>query len=240
MRFERFLLGAALLAGAHVAGAQSSTRGVTGYVTLASGYWKHGLSQNDGPTLQLGVDYEHPTGLFVGGSATNVEFEREYSAYQPRSVEASAYLGYHRRYEQWSWTASLGAYAYPGTAIDYDYRALNGSVGFRDRVFYTVSYSDSYYARDRSAVDQEVSFAWPLRGQVEIGGGVGRFSLAGTGLDIAYWNLGASKLVGRVAFDLRYYDGDYDYLSYFGDPDANRYVLSVSYALRRNRRNALR
>ncbi len=50
-------------------------------------------------------------------------------------------------------------------------------------------------------------------------------------LDVTYWNVGVSKLVRRVAFDLRYYDSDYPGLSYFGDPDANHFVLSLSYAL---------
>ena len=36
----------------------------------------------------------------------------------------------------------------------------------------------------------------------------------------------------KFAVDLRYYDGDYAWQSYYGDPDANHYVLSVSYGLR--------
>ena len=37
-----------------------------------------------------------------------------------------------------------------------------------------------------------------------------------------------------MALDLRYYDGNYDYSNYLGDPNAQNYVLSVSYALKRN------
>ena len=51
--------------------------------------------------------------------------------------------------------------------------------------------------------------------------------------EIEHWNIGVSKLIGRMALDLRYYDGDYSWRNYLGDPDAERYVLSASYALRR-------
>ncbi len=116
--------------------------------------------------------------------------------------------------------------------MNYDYDELSATFGFRDRVFYTASYSDSYYAGPHSALDQEVSIAFPLRGNVEVGATLGKFSIAGGALDLTHWNFGVSKLVRRVSFDLRYYDGNYPGLSYYGDPDANHYVLSISYALR--------
>ena len=150
-----------------------------------------------------------------------------------RDVETSAYVGYHRRREQWSWTASLGRYFYPG-ADGYDYDEVSASVGFRDRVFYTASYNDEYYARGASALNQEVSVAFPLPGDIEIGGAVGYFDVSG-GPKITHWNVGVSKLVGRMALDLRYYDGNYEWRNYLGDPDADNYVLSVSYALRGKR-----
>ena len=75
--------------------------------------------------------------------------------------------------------------------------------------------------------------AYPLPGNFEIGAALGYFDVSG-GPQITHWNLGASKLVGRMAIDLRYYDGDYVTRYYLGDPDTDHYVLSVSYALRRN------
>ena len=46
-----------------------------------------------------------------------------------------------------------------------------------------------------------------------------------------HWNLGVSKVVRRIVFDLRYYESTYDYPGLLGDP-TSQYVLSVSYALR--------
>ena len=89
-----------------------------------------------------------------------------------------------------------------------------------------------YYGTPRSSLNQELSFTFPLRANVELGAAVGQFNVAEGGPDITHWNVGVSKLIRRVAVDLRYYDGNYEWASYYGDPDANHYVVSVSYALR--------
>ena len=43
-----------------------------------------------------------------------------------------------------------------------------------------------------------------------------------------------------MAIDLRYYDGNYEYRNYLGDPRAENYVLSVSSALKRKSGGASR
>ena len=212
------------------ASAQAPESELNGYVTLSSGYWRHGLSQSDGATLQLGIDYQHYTGFFAYARAMNVEYPQNYPG-QTRDIETSAYVGYHDRGDRWSWTVSVGRYMYPD-ASDYDYGEWSASVGFRDRVFYSASYNDEYYARGTSALNQEISFAFPLPANFEIGGAVGYFDIS-QGASITHWNVGASKLVGRMAIDLRYYDGNYEYRNYLGDPSADNYVLSVSSALKR-------
>jgi uncharacterized protein (TIGR02001 family) len=229
--FVRFLLTLAACVAAPLAAAQQAGPNLNGYATLATAYWKRGFSQNNGTSAQLGIDFEHHTGFYVGAWAANIDFEREYSADEPRRFEADIYAGYHKRHEQWSWNVGLGHYLYPGTAINYDYNELSATFGFRDRLFYTAAYSDSYYGGPRSSLNQEVSLAYPLRGNVEIGGAVGKFRIDGGVLDVTYWNVGVSKLVRRLAIDLRYYDSNYQWLSYWGDPNRNHFVLSVSYAL---------
>lgn len=211
--------------------AQGPEPRTSGYVTLGSGYWRHGLVQNDGGSLTLGVDHERPSGLFAYARATNVDFDVEYYGVE-RDVEVSAYVGYHERSERWSWTASAGRYAYPGTHGAYDYTELSVNVGWRDRLFYTTSYAPDYYGRPGSALNQEIAFAIPLRGDVEIGGAVGYFDIARGNVEVAHWNLGASKLVGPLAVDLRYYHGDYATGGFLGGAIDAQTVLSVSYALR--------
>src|SRR5262245_11678848 len=180
MRFGVAVSALALLAAAAPAAAQTESSGVNGYVTLASGYWSHGLPHNDGLTLQLGVDYQHPSGWFAGGWAANIDYDVEWSYDEPREIESNVYGGYHRRPPDWSWTAMLGHYYYPDTAISYDYDELSATFGFRDRVFYSASYSDEYYGFWDSSLNQEISFALPLRGDFEIGGALGHFAVSKT------------------------------------------------------------
>ena len=216
---------------APLAFAQQSAPHLNGYVTLATAYWKRGFAQNVGASAQAGIDFEHRTGFYAGGWVANVDFAREYNWDRPRHLETDIYAGYHKRQEQWSWNVGLGHYLYPGTAINYDYNELSATFGFRDRLFYTAAYSDSYYGGARSSLNHEVSLVYPLRGNLEIGGAVGKFRINGGVLDVTYWNIGVSKLVRRAAIDLRYYDSNYQWLSYWGDPNTNHFVLSVSYAL---------
>lgn len=226
-----FAAAAAAIAAAQPARAQRVGPDLNGYVTLGSGSWSRGVSQNDGPSLQLGIDWQHQSGLFVGAWATNVDFAVDYSHDRPRRVETDAYVGYHDRSERWSWTTTLGRYRYPGAAWSYDYDELSATVGYRERVFYTASYSDDFYGWGRHALNQELAFALPLRGDVEIGATLGRFALESTGVDYTHWNVGVSKIVRRVVVDLRYYGSGLDQVGYLGDPDARHYVLSVSYGL---------
>jgi uncharacterized protein (TIGR02001 family) len=222
----------ALAFGAGHAAAQDAGPSLNGYLTLGNGYWSRGLSQNDGLSVRAGIDYQLQGGWFAGAWAGNVDYAVEYSYEQPRDLEVDVYGGYHRRGQDWSWTVTLGRYLYPDTAIPYDYDELSGTVGFRDRVFYTASYSDEFYGLTKAALNQELSFALPLRGDVEIGAAIGHFDLATSDVDYSHWNLGVSKLVRRVVLDLRYYDSGYEWVGWLGDPDANHYVFSVSYALR--------
>ena len=213
------------------AAAQDGAPSLNGYVTLANGYWNRGLSQNDGLSLQLGVDYQQKRGWFVGAWAANVDYAADAAWAKPREIESEVYGGYHRRSEDWSWTLMLGRYYYPNTSVSYDWNEFSATVGFRDRVYYTAAYTDQFYGLWRSALNQELSFALPLRGDFEIGGALGHFELASTGVDYTHWNFGVSKVVHRLAIDLRYYESGYDYVGLFGDP-SSQYVLSVSYAVR--------
>jgi len=227
----RSLLALALCTAAPYAFAQQPAPNVNGYLTLSTAYWKRGLAQNQGPSAQAGIDYEHRNGFYAGGWLANVDFAREYNQDEPRRIEADIYAGYHKRQQQWSWNVGLGHYVYPGTAVNYDYNEVSATFGIRERFFYTAAYADSYYGLWRSSLNHEVSLAFPLRGNFEIGAAVGKFKVGGDVLDLTYWNVGVSKLVRRLAIDLRYYDGNYPSVSYFGDPNANKLVLSLSYAL---------
>jgi uncharacterized protein (TIGR02001 family) len=212
--------------------AQAPTPNLNSYVTVASGYWRRGLAQNDGSSVQVGLDYGHHSGWFAGVQAANVDYEAEQGRLDARDIELDGYVGYHGRARAWSWTATLARYVYPGAAGDYDYSEIGAGVGFRERVFYNASYSRGL-ASGFATLNHELSLAWPVLGGVEIGATVGRFDFELVPADFTHWNVGASKIWRRLVIDLRYHDNDYGRSTALGDAVGNGYVLSATYALRR-------
>ena len=190
----RVLLSSIALAATSAAAVAQDSPSLNGYVTLSNGYWNRGLSQNDGLSVQLGIDYQQKAGWFVGAWAANIEYAIEDDWAEPRKVESEIYGGYHKRSGNWSWTAMLGRYFYPSTAISYDWNELSATVGWRDRLFYTAAYTDRYYGIWRSSLSQELSFSQPLRGNFEIGGTLGHVEIEATPIDYTHWNLGVSKV----------------------------------------------
>jgi uncharacterized protein (TIGR02001 family) len=228
----------ALLAGSAGAYAQSAARGLNGYVTLANGYWNRGLSQNDdGLALQVGLDYQHRSGLFVGGTLADVDYSVPDPRGDGREAEMDVYLGFHRRNADWAWTFTLGQYSYPDSTNTYGYTEASASVGFRDRVFFSTTYSDDFFSLQRSAWNSELGTAFPLAGNFELSAAVGYFDVEmGSNNEYTHWNVGISKVARRVVLDLRYYDTDFDRLTPLGNPHSE-YVLSMSYAFRGTRMN---
>lgn len=214
--------------------AQGAATGVRGYVTLATGYWDRGVSHNDGGLVaQAGADYQHVSGFFAGAAVADVDYAEYGSRGDARELELDAYLGYHRRNTAWSWTLTLGRYLYPGVDSRYEYGEVAASVGFRDRLFFSTSYADDYYSLGRSAWNSEVALSFPLPGSFEVSAALGRFDLdLVSGTRFTHWNAGISKVLGPVALDLRYYQTRYEFATVIGDPDADQYVLSMSYGFR--------
>lgn len=216
------------------AAAQTGAPGLNGYVTLATGYWNRGLSQSDGGlSLQAGADYQHRSGLFVGGGIADVDYAADDPLAEPRELEVNTYLGYHRRNTEWSWTMTLGRYWYPDGAERYEYTEARAGVGFRDRIFFSSAYTDDLFSLGRSAWNSELAMAFPLPWNMELSGALGRFDVDVTSTsEFTHWNIGVSKVARRIVLDLRYHDNDYDIVTPLGDPADDRYVLSVTYGFR--------
>lgn len=231
------LAAACLLGLAAGAAAQVGTPGLTGYVTLASDYRSRGLSLADGGgALQLGIDYRHDSGWFAGAWGANVDYASDAARPAPRRRELVYYTGYDRQQGPWGLTATLSRYTYPEAWLDYDYAELAGNVSYRDRAFVSIAYTDDYYGTGRRALTPELGLAWPVAWNTEIGAAVGRLHYdPAPGGGYTYWNLGASKVVRRVAIDLRYHDTSYEGRAYFGSGGAERWVLSVTYGIQSRR-----
>lgn len=243
-----------------IAAAQTGRAQVSGYVTVTSDYRNRGLSQSRGdPSLQLGGDYQHPSGFFGGGRAATVEYAVPGAARAASSTqtEVALYAGFNRRVGVWSLAASLGRYLYsagdsgdyapadpdapahaPDYDYDYDYGELSGSVGFRNRYFLTASYVDDFFGSGASALNHEIGLALPVAADFELGAGIGRFESSGLDVDFTHWHIGASRVFGRLGLDLRFYDNSHTGGYYAGHGRAvgplrastpDTWVLSLSY-----------
>jgi uncharacterized protein (TIGR02001 family) len=213
--------------------AQDRAQGVTAYVTLANDYRSRGLSQLDsGVSWQVGVDYAHVSGFFVGGFAANVEYAAE--AYWPeeRDYVVDYYAGYAWDRRDWQVNVAVGRYTYPDVSLDYDYSELTLSTTFRNRFSYTAGYTDRLYSRPYSAWYQEIGVAQPLRFDLELSAAFGEFNNEYPAYeDYTYWNVGLSKVIHRFALDLRFFEASGDMTTVLGDPAGDAWVFSVSYGV---------
>ena len=232
-RFDLLILLAVLLGGPHSAYAQPGSRNVDLYLTLATDSLERGQSQTDGAgSAQFGIDYQHVSGFFVGGSIANVEYAVEIMRPQPRQIELDVYLGFGRRGESWSWALTAARYKSPDTSVNYDYSEIGGTISYRNRLFYSLSYTNDFLSQRLSAANHELSGAIPLVWKMELGMMLGRFNsddVIGDGY--THWNVGLSKPMRRFALDLRFYDTRYSRVSHLGQPADKQWVFSLSYVI---------
>lgn len=230
---KRWIVLVVAVGGAPHALAQGRSPDFEAYLTLSNDYRSRGLSQLDsGVSWQVGVDYEHASGLFVGGLAANVEYAVERAFPSQRAHVVNIYTGYAWRARGWRFNAALSRYLYPDFSFDYDYSHLAFGATLMNRLSYTAGYSDRWYSRPYSAWHHELGVAQPLRRDFELSASLGRFSSdAVPGGAYTYWDAGVSKVMRRVGLDLRYHTATLDQPSVAGDPGGERWVLSVSLGL---------
>ncbi len=215
-----------------IAHADISRENFTGYATLTSDYRFRGLSQTDtDPALQIGIDFQHDSGIFAGLWGSNVDFAMDRFQQDPRDVELNYYLGYHRSIgRDWAGVISVIRYAYPGASKNYDYSEVSVGVDYVERLFATVAYSDDAYSLGGSATVYELAAQYPLVYGIEIGATAGLYDSSDLlGGNYKYWNVGLSKPVDRWTFDVRFHDTDNTATRIFGDEIAgDTWVFSVS------------
>jgi uncharacterized protein (TIGR02001 family) len=217
--------------------AQPNSPELLAYVTVATDYLNRGMSQTDGDyALNVGVDYQHPSGFLAGAWAANVEYATESARSKPRQQAIDVYVGMGRDNRTWSWTVALARYLYPDISVDYDYSELSASFAWKQHISYTASYTDSLLGRGSSALHQELTGSMPLVWDMALSGGIGHFSSSDlSDDDYLHWNIGVSRRLTKVSVDLRFYDTDYPRDSHLGKPADRHWVLSVSYGFRRGR-----
>lgn len=193
-----------------LAGLPAHAHELHGYASLVSDYVFRGMSQsNEDPTVQGGLDYVHPRGVFAGLFAVATEFPPNPSGSSPGSVEIDAYLGYSRAAgRDWSWDVAALHYDFPdSTGFDYSYDELAANLHFRDVLRIGATASGNVGAGGASGWTAEVEWRHAVRGRLLVSGSLGHYEFERSDWnDYLYWDFGVSVAFGAVTFDLRHYD----------------------------------
>jgi uncharacterized protein (TIGR02001 family) len=204
-----------------------------GYLTLVSDYVFRGASQsNEDPTVQGGLDYRHPGGVFAGVFAAHIDYPENDFGSNPGSVEFDAYVGYSRTIARdWSWDVAVLRYDFPdSTGIDYSYAELAANLHFRDVLRVGVTASDDAGASRDGGWTAEIEMRRSFGDGYQLSGSLGYYGFGRADWDdYAYWDLGVSAVAGAFTFDLRYFDMDGDEAGFAGpELTGSRLVGSVS------------
>lgn len=206
--------------------------GLSGLVTLTSQYIHRGLAVSAGdPALQLGLDYEHGSGVFGGVWASTIDLE---SPFSKRDAELDFYLGYHFAPDgPLALTATAIRYTYPGQQgpIDYDYGEALLTATLHERLSLELGYAPDLYGRGGSGRHWELRYERPVDSAWVLSAGLGRNDLTDYGGSrYLHWDLGASARYARLTFDLRWHDGEQPGARIGGAHADSELVLSLSTA----------
>lgn len=178
--------------------------------TLTSEYIYRGLAMSDGkPALQLGLDYAHDSGLFVGAWGSTIDLE---SPVSQRDYELDYYAGYHHRFQApLTTTVTLLRYTYPGQKgiHDYDYTEFLLSATWREHYAIELGYTNDLNGHDTTSRHWEFQVQWPVASAWVVGAALGRNDLSDAGASkYYYWDVGASARFSRLIVDLRWFDNE--------------------------------
>lgn len=214
-------------------GAPAHAQELHGYLTLVSDYVFRGASQSNGdPTVQAGIDYLDPSGVFVGVFVARTDFPENPFGSNPGSIQLDAYLGFsHAAGIDWSWDIAALRHEFPDSQVfDYSYNELAVNLHFRDVLRLGATVSDDAAAGGSSGWTAEIELRQPLGDRFQVSGALGHYEFARTDWsDYLYWDLGVSATVARLTFDIRYFDMNSDRAGFAGPQlTGARLVGSVS------------
>lgn len=166
------------------------------------------MSDGD-PALQLGLDYEHDTGLFLGAWASTIDLR---SAASRRDTELDYYAGFHYGFEApLAFTLTVLRYTYPDHTgpHSYDHNEVLASATWREHYSIEFGYTSDLYGLGRIGRHWELRTEWPVANAWVIGASLGGNDLTDVGASrYLHWDIGASARFSRLTVDLRWYDNE--------------------------------
>ena len=181
---------------------------IHGIVTGTTNYVGRGYTKSDNDyAIQGKLDYQNETGVYLGASASSVNFgDRDFD--DSARVEIAPYLGYsHKVDDNWRADVQWTRYLYDGKIFgrEADYNEFYLFLHYRDLFTFRAGISDNFYNQDAITGDYEVTVRYPLTEYLEVSSGVG-YSQVETVLeyDYLYWNTGITATYKFIAAELRY------------------------------------
>lgn len=217
------LMGAAILAGATVAGVGVANAEISGSVSMTSDYVFRGISQtNGGPAIQGSMDYTN--GMFYAGAwGSNVDFGGA------ESMELDLYAGITPTTGPISWDLSVVGYFYPGAAdagaeFDYYEGIAGASFDVTEQVSVggQVAYSPEYFGETGSGMYYEINGGYAVNDALSFSAAYGVQDVDDFGDSYSTWNIGAAYAMHGFNLGLTYSDTE--------DALENGYVVDESNA----------
>lgn len=223
------LFGAVFFAGTVTAGghesAEASPHEWSANMAVLTEYQFRGISQsNEDPAIQVGIDYGHASGLYVGFWASSVEFNS--GSGNETQLETNFYTGYAGSAGAFDYDIGFLYYYYPeedddepGTGVgEQDLWEVYGSLGTTFDMAYEPSvtagfaYSPDYYGSDGDSIYVYGEFGLSLGG-ISPYATVGYLDVDGdkttpAGYDYVYYTVGASYDIGHFTLDLHWFDAE--------------------------------
>jgi len=223
------LFGAVFFAGTVAAGghesAEASPHEWSANMAVLTEYQFRGISQsNEDPAIQVGIDYGHASGLYVGFWASSVEFNS--GSGNETQLETNFYTGYAGSAGAFDYDIGFLYYYYPeedddepGTGVgEQDLWEVYGSLGTTFDMAYEPSvtagfaYSPDYYGSDGDSIYIYGEFGLSLGG-ISPYATVGYLDVDGdkttpAGYDYVYYTVGASYDIGHFTLDLHWFDAE--------------------------------
>ena len=220
------LFGAVIYANTSFAGghesAESSPHEWSANMAILSEYSFRGVSQsNEDPAIQVGIDYAHETGFYVGFWASSVEFNDGPNATQ---IETNFYTGYGGSYGKVDYDLGFLYYYYPEEDADepgsglgeQDLWEIYGSLGTtfdmesEPSITAGFAYSPDYYGSDGDSIYIYGEFGFSL-GPISPYATVAYLDVEGdkttpAGYDYVHYTIGASADIGQFTLDLYWSD----------------------------------
>lgn len=210
------LMGAAMLAGASIAGVGAANAEVTANVSFTSDYVFRGVSLSDnGPAIQGGFDYS--SGIFYAGV---------WGSSLSSGMELDLYGGVTPTTGPFEWDIGLIGYFYPGAddeGAEFDYFegkvAATTSLTEQFSVGGAVYWAPENYGETGDALYLEINGEFAVNDAFAISGAFGNQSIEDAdgplpGVtnedDYSTWNLGGTFAMHGFEVDLRYHDTDID------------------------------